>query len=386
MKKNLLILFVLLTLKGYCQWNNSGNNTSTGNLTLGGSFISTTTYGVKLEPVSGDAVIKRNNAGNLCISSGSGDSQIRFNYNYGGGSGGIMVYDGGVEHHGDFWVTNGQLNIAASARHVMIGSSTFSHKLTLAGDLALGLSGAVSTISGTSSSGAIQIKNDASNGGAANRYLRLGWRDNNAVFYPVMAITEDYKVGIGTTTPSHKLTVAGDVAFGLDGAISTISGTSSSGAIQIKNDPSVGGASNRYLRLGWKDNAALFTPVLAINEDMNVGIGTTTPDTKLTVKGVIHTNEVRVDMESPIQGPDYVFEKDYDLLSLAELEAYIKANKHLPEVPSAKEMAEDGLNLKEMNLLLLKKVEELTLHLIEANKKIDDLRNGLKETNSRIKN
>lgn len=105
----------------------------------------------------------------------------------------------------------------------------------------------------------------------------------------------------------------------------------------------------------------------------NVGIGTSSPDAMLTVKGDIHTREVRVDLEGPLQVPDYVFEKDYNLLSLTELETYINANKHLPEVPSAKEMEANGLNLKEMNLLLLKKVEELTLHLIEANKKIDNL-------------
>jgi hypothetical protein len=103
----------------------------------------------------------------------------------------------------------------------------------------------------------------------------------------------------------------------------------------------------------------------------NVGIGTTTPDQKLTVKGIIHTEEVRVDMTFP--GPDYVFESTYNLLPLSEVESYIKVNKHLPEVPSAKQMEEEGLNLKEMNLLLLKKVEELTLHLIEANRKIEQV-------------
>jgi hypothetical protein len=104
----------------------------------------------------------------------------------------------------------------------------------------------------------------------------------------------------------------------------------------------------------------------------NVGIGTTAPDTKLTVKGTIHTEEVRVDLSVP--GPDYVFEKDYDLLSLSEIESYINQHKHLPEVPSAKQMGEEGLNLKEMNLILLKKVEELTLHLIEMNKKTEAVR------------
>lgn len=109
----------------------------------------------------------------------------------------------------------------------------------------------------------------------------------------------------------------------------------------------------------------------------NFGIGTTSPDSRLTVKGVIHSEEVKVDLNVP--GPDYVFEEDYNLLSLSELEAYIRQNKHLPEIPSSKEMQENGIHLKEMNLLLLKKVEELTLYLIEANKEIDSLRKEVRE-------
>jgi hypothetical protein len=103
----------------------------------------------------------------------------------------------------------------------------------------------------------------------------------------------------------------------------------------------------------------------------NVGIGTSTPDSKLTVKGHIHAEEVRVDLNVP--GPDYVFEENYNLPSLTEVESYIKANKHLPEIPSAKEMEEKGINLSEMNMLLLKKVEELTLYILQQEKRITEL-------------
>jgi hypothetical protein len=64
---------------------------------------------------------------------------------------------------------------------------------------------------------------------------------------------------------------------------------------------------------------------------------------------------------------------------LAEIETYIKENKHLPEVPSAKEMEKNGVQLGEMNMLLLKKVEELTLYVIEQNKEIKELKNEIKE-------
>lgn len=125
------------------------------------------------------------------------------------------------------------------------------------------------------------------------------------------------------------------------------------GTISLKTTETTGGALTR----------------LFVHGNGNVGIGTSSPDAKLTVKGDIHTREVRVDLNGAV-GPDYVFAPDYDLLSLSDLETYIKANKHLPEVPSAREMEANGLNLKEMNLLLLRKIEELTLHLIEQNKEI----------------
>ena len=109
---------------------------------------------------------------------------------------------------------------------------------------------------------------------------------------------------------------------------------------------------------------------MAINANGNVGIGTTAPDEKLTVKGKIHTQEVRVDLLGPLV-PDYVFANDYKLKSLDEVEAYTKKNSHLPEIPSAKEIEKNGLMLAEMNMSLLKKIEELTLYSIEQNKKID---------------
>ena len=68
--------------------------------------------------------------------------------------------------------------------------------------------------------------------------------------------------------------------------------------------------------------------------------------------------------------PDYVFDPDYNLPTLAEVEAHIREHKHLPEIPSAADIHRDGLNLAEMNLLLLKKIEELTLHLIEKDRQL----------------
>jgi hypothetical protein len=114
-----------------------------------------------------------------------------------------------------------------------------------------------------------------------------------------------------------------------------------------------------------------------------VGIGTDVPKATLhvngntIVQGNIQTTEVQVCL-NPGSCPDYVFEKDYRLQSLKEVEKYINQNKHLPEIPSAKEMESNGMNMKELNLSLLKKVEELTLHLIEQQKKIEVLESKIK--------
>ncbi|MDB4114278.1 tail fiber protein [Flavobacteriaceae bacterium] len=113
-----------------------------------------------------------------------------------------------------------------------------------------------------------------------------------------------------------------------------------------------------------------------------IGIGTNTPDQKLTVKGKIHTQEVLVDLNGAV-APDYVFEMyykgysalkgDYRMLDLKSLEAFLKENHHLPEIPSAQKLKEDGLELKKMNLLLLQKIEELTLYTLQQQKQLDAL-------------
>lgn len=105
----------------------------------------------------------------------------------------------------------------------------------------------------------------------------------------------------------------------------------------------------------------------------NLGIGTIFPDAKLAVKGTIHSQEVKVDMLGSMV-PDYVFSNNYQLPTLTEVKTYIDQHKHLPEVPSAKEMEANGVNLGEMNMLLLKKIEELTLYVIELKREMNDLK------------
>ena len=112
--------------------------------------------------------------------------------------------------------------------------------------------------------------------------------------------------------------------------------------------------------------------LLRILHSGNVGIGTATPDAKLAVNGDIHTREVKVDLDGAV-APDYVFRENYDLRPLEEVQHYIQQHGHLPNIPSAKEMEENGLLLKEMNLKLLEKIEELTLYILQQEERIKAL-------------
>ncbi|MEE1945890.1 hypothetical protein VRU48_12285 [Pedobacter sp. KR3-3] len=113
-----------------------------------------------------------------------------------------------------------------------------------------------------------------------------------------------------------------------------------------------------------------------INYADNIGIGTTTPNEKLSVNGKIRAKEIKVETAN---WPDYVFAEGYQVGTLEALESYIKANKRLPEMPSAKEVETNGLQLGEMLKLQQKKIEELTLLLIEQNKQLQNLREKNKE-------
>ncbi|RFN58544.1 tail fiber protein [Marixanthomonas ophiurae] len=130
-------------------------------------------------------------------------------------------------------------------------------------------------------------------------------------------------------------------------------------------------------------------PFKNLNEkNGKIGIGTEQPDELLTVKGKIHTQEVLVDLQGAV-APDYVFKHyfegasevmpNYQLLTLPELESYLKQHMHLPEIPSAETMENEGMSLKEMNLLLLKKVEELTIYTLQQQEEIEKLKETISE-------
>ncbi len=111
----------------------------------------------------------------------------------------------------------------------------------------------------------------------------------------------------------------------------------------------------------------------SVGANGNVAIGTNSvPDGyKMAVNGKIKSKGVIVD---PSNWADYVFEEDYDLKSIEEVDDFIQSNGHLPDVPSAQEVEETGVNVSEMQSTLLRKVEELTLYIIELHNEIETLK------------
>ena len=168
-------------------------------------------------------------------------------------------------------------------------------------------------------------------------------------------------LGVGTTSPGTKLHV--------------FTSTTNSGDNSAKFEAPNIGNNVSHIHWGttgdWYIRSANSTGKVIIQDaGGNVGIGTSNPNQKLTVNGTIYGKEVKVDLSVP--GPDYVFEKDYNLPSLEEIKEYIDENKHLPEVPSAKEMEANGVNVGEMNMILLKKMEEMTLYMIDLKKENEE--------------
>jgi hypothetical protein len=222
------------------------------------------------------------------------------------------------------------------------------------------------------------------------RHLTLETNDTERV-----RITSAGNVGIGVSSPLDKLQVdEGPIADSYSIVSDTIynafnirssRSTNDYGGMNAKyasiNIATLGvtttGESNDHrvgdLRFALKSSgtATTMTDVMTLRYNGNVGVGTTTPSHKLAVNGTIRAKEVIVDTS----WSDYVFEDSYRLKTLSETEAYIKAERRLPGVPSAREVAEHGISVGDMQARLLAKVEELTLHAIRQEKRFQDLEN-----------
>lgn len=126
----------------------------------------------------------------------------------------------------------------------------------------------------------------------------------------------------------------------------------------------------------------------SIHSDGNVIVGTVSSQPngyRLFVEQGILTEKVKVAVSGTADWSDFVFDKSYQLRPISELEQFIDKNKHLPDVPSATEVVENGIDLAKMDATLLRKIEELTLYVIDLKKENDNLRNELYELKEIVK-
>lgn len=232
-------------------------------------------------------------------------------------------------------------------------------------------------------------------GNTSTSHFILGSTDSSPLYIRTnniirMSIKESGNVGIGTNRPQQMLHV-------VDGNI-LISRTSTNRAPGSTNGSLLFGdtatTTNPFGEWGieyvngdtevdglnfWKPATGAHPTMnycLFLKDDGNIGIGTNNPQATLAVNGEILAKSVRVNT-SNTYWPDYVFENNYNLMTLRELEQYVKAHKHLPGIPSAQEVEEQGdVDLGAMNALLLEKVEELTRYVIDLQNQIDELKKG----------
>lgn len=191
------------------------------------------------------------------------------------------------------------------------------------------------------------------------------------------------KVGIGGSASEHALEVNGTVAlsdgsgfalrkqFGLGSYAIHFAGVGPRHPIRFVGSSDA--STHRYFEFGYSENenpADVWHPNIVMNSFTGfVGIRTTSPTHPLSVNGAIRAKEVIVDTN----WADHVFDPEYKLAPLREVEQHIAMNRRLPGMPSAEEVAERGVSIGEAQRLLLEKVEELTLHVIEQSKRVEAL-------------
>jgi len=282
------------------------------------------------------------------------------------------------------WTTSGS-NIYFNSGNIGIGSTSPQYTLDVNGTARTNNMLLIDNYNGA------QIRLNSSGtyygkiGNPAPQVWGLGWGGSGTDINPVLNWTATGYIGIGTTTPRGTLDVNGSLYVSKDKWLTLGGESGSSGKLAFAWSETfkhtyIDFGGNIYFRL----MSNLNNSPLVIEQSGNVGIGfqtsyvagtTHTQGYKLAVKGGILCEEIKVISDVP--DADYVFNTDYQLTTLPELESFVKKNKHLPDIPSAEQFKRDGYKVGEMDEMLLRKVEELTLYVIEQQKTINNLKSQL---------
>lgn len=176
------------------------------------------------------------------------------------------------------------------------------------------------------------------------------WNGLNKIFVEC----PDVHVGIGTNAPDYELHVIGTGKFNL---------------VKLGLEHYAGATVASFIEGYWHENSGRPWINFAVQQT-----NPNDPDKSVFVvenDGGLYCTSVRIRFRDDIPVPDYVFGKNYDLMSLSETEKYIQENGHLPNMPAENEFRAEGLSVEEMQFKLLEKIEELTLHLIEQQEQIE---------------
>jgi hypothetical protein len=408
----------------FAQWTTGTDiyNTNTGNVGIGNSLPQGKLH------VEGKIYVKTDEDKVLTFENANGSWQyIQFK------TGGTRKTWMGIDGASNFRIgkENGGA-IILQGSNVGIGNATPGYQLDVSGVIASNSNTPLTfTNTGTGTYNRTVVYNDPSNGlyfdlarttdlvSGTPIDFNVGARGGSGPLFTIKGVSGN--VGIGTTNPAAKLSVVNSI---VNNAVLThgmfgYSGITNNRSITIQQIGNVSTA-NQYLFLngGLGSSSVVGSPTLtstyapsfgfesndnnlniltspsgtnatairamSFSSGGNVGIGTTNINDasyKLFVETGIRTRKLKVDQTS---WPDYVFHKYYNLPSLAEVEQFINKNKHLPDVPSAAEVEKNGLDLGENQALLLKKIEELTLYVIELKKENEKMNERIEKQQKEI--
>lgn len=260
------------------------------------------------------------------------------------------------------WITNGN-TIYYDLGKIGIGTST--------PDTTLHIAGSVKIVDGTQGAGRV-LTSDA-NGVASWQAAGISsqWGTNGSNIY-----YNSGKIGVGTSTP--------DTTFHVAGAIKIVDGTEGAGRVLTSDANGLArwqpNSSSQWTTIG-SDIYYSTGKVLVGNPNL-AGFQGMPGTYQLYVQGGILSEKVKVAVATSSDWSDYVFAKDYKLKSLKEVETFIQTNKHLPNIPSAQEVVKEGIDMAKMDAKLLEKIEELTLYMIEQDKKNTEQEKMIKELSS----